>query len=100
MLDPLPKLPSAAHMASTPFASVESEQPATGALLLRMLAQWYRPGGEAKTTATGAPAGTLPWIGLNGTMLATAGFDKPEGMYLLDIRCDIDCKCGFIASVG
>ena len=74
-------------MAAVPFASVESEQPTSGAFLLRMLAHWYHPGGEAKITATGAPKGTQPWIGLDGTMLATAGFTKPEGTYLLDVRC-------------
>ena len=87
VLDPLPKLPTAAHMATAPFASVETEQPASGAFLLRMLAQWYHSGGEAQITATGAPEGTQPWVGLDGTMLAAANFTKPEGTYLLDVRC-------------
>lgn len=95
MLDPLPELPTAAHMATAPFASIESQQPAAGPFLLRMLAQWYHPGGQAKITATGAPPGTQPWIGLDGAMLATAVVDKVEGTYLLDVRCDIvDCEHG------
>jgi hypothetical protein len=87
--NPLPQLPSAAHMAAAPFSSMVSEQPASGAFLLRMLAYWYHAGGDGQITATGAPAGTQAWIGLDGAMLPTAVFVKPEGTYLLDVRCGL-----------
>lgn len=86
-LDPLPEVPTMAHMATAPFTSVPAEQPEFGPFLVRMLAQWYHPGGAAKMAATGAPAGTQPLIGIDGDMLAQADFTRPEGTYLLDVRC-------------
>lgn len=85
-LDPLPANPDRAFMTATPFSAQESDQPKSGSFVLRMLGVFYHAGGSTTVAVSGAPAGAKAFVAVDGVMLATGTFNKPEGNHQLDVR--------------
>jgi hypothetical protein len=82
-------MPVKAFMTATPFSVAETAQPAVGPFLLRMVGKVYHPGGQTSLFVAGVPTNTQPWVGIDGTMIATAQVDLPAGEHDLDIRYNI-----------